>query len=50
MEKLFIFFGELIEHEYTGAIVVNFHKGSISRKIHKETVEDLENIKKGGEG
>ena len=42
LEKVIHFFAELIKKGFTGRIILDFHKGDISRKIKKEIVEIIE--------
>ena len=39
IEKILQFISELISKGFTGRIIFNFHKGDVSKKIKKETVE-----------
>ncbi len=42
LQKIIQFLGELITRQFTGRIILDFHKGDISKKVKKEIIEDLE--------
>ena len=42
IEKIIHFIADLVNKEFTGRIILDFHKGSISSKVKKEVCELLE--------
>lgn len=42
IEKIIHFLADLINKEFTGRVILDFHKGSISSKVKKEVSEILE--------
>ncbi len=42
LQKIIQFIGDLITQSFTGRIILDFHKGSISSKVKKEVVEVIE--------
>ena len=42
LQKIIQFVGELINKSFTGRIILDFHKGNISKKVKKEVTETIE--------
>ena len=42
IRDLLAYIKKLVENQFTGKIVLNFHKGGMSKKISKEESIDLE--------
>lgn len=42
LRKVMQFIGDLIRNSFTGRIILDFHKGDISKRIRKETMEIIE--------
>jgi len=42
LQRIIQFIGDLINQGFTGRIILDFHKGDLSKKVKKETTEDLE--------
>ncbi len=42
LQKIIQFIGDLIKNGFTGRIILDFHKGDISKRIKKEIVEVIE--------
>lgn len=42
IQKIIQFLGELMSKQFTGRIILDFHKGEVSKKVKKEVVEIVE--------
>lgn len=42
IRNLLTYIGKLVKNQFTGKIVINFHKGGMSKKISKEESIELE--------
>ena len=41
LKKLIRYIGKLISEGFTGKIILSFHKGSVTKKVHREITEEI---------